>query len=106
VDESTDIQEQNLSSEDDDFNASQKVNEGGSTILNQNDSTVLKLKGKTKCDKGSASDPQGVYAKVSTISQNIISNNIMFLKCGLNQSDVRSKEILILYNAEKKRKNK
>jgi hypothetical protein len=28
------------------------------------------------------------------------------LKCGLNQSDVRSKEILILYNAEKKRKNK
>jgi hypothetical protein len=88
-----------LSSEDDDFNASQN--------LKQNDSTALKLKGKTKCDKGSASDPQGVYAKVSTISQNIISNNIiMFLKCWLNQSAVRSKDILILYNAEKKRKNK
>jgi hypothetical protein len=48
-----------LSSEDDDFNASQN--------LKQNDSTALKLKGKTKCDKGSTSDPQGVYAKVSAI---------------------------------------
>ncbi|CAJ2630426.1 unnamed protein product [Trifolium pratense] len=62
-DESTDLQEQNLSSEDDDFNASQKVKAGGSSILNQNDSTALKLKGKTRCDKSSATDPQGVYAK-------------------------------------------
>jgi hypothetical protein len=65
-----------LSSEDDDFNASQN--------LKQNDSTALKLKGKTKCDKGSTSDPQGVYAKVSAIPSNIIANNIMFLKCCLN----------------------
>lgn len=63
-DESHDLQEQNLSSEDDDFNASQKLNAGTSSILNQNDSPDLKLKGKSRCNGGSASDPQGVYAKV------------------------------------------
>ncbi|KEH44023.1 basic helix loop helix (BHLH) DNA-binding family protein [Medicago truncatula] len=62
-DESHDLQEQNLSSEDDDFNASQKLNAGTSSILNQNDSPDLKLKGKSRCNGGSASDPQGVYAK-------------------------------------------
>ncbi|XP_058757355.1 transcription factor bHLH84-like [Vicia villosa] len=62
-DESPDLQEQNLSSEEDDSSASKKLNEEGSSILNQKDSTSMKLKGKSRCDRGSSADPQGVYAK-------------------------------------------
>ncbi|CAK8573843.1 unnamed protein product [Lathyrus sativus] len=62
-DESPDLQEPILSSEEDDFNASQKLNEEGSSILNRDDSASVKLKGKSRCDRGSSTDPQGVYAK-------------------------------------------
>ena len=90
-DESHDLQEQNLSSEDDDFNASQKLNAGISSVLNQNDSTDLKLKGKSRCNGGSASDPQGVYAKVClpiAFTQNTIANNFMLWNFCPNQITV------------------
>ncbi|KAL5070292.1 hypothetical protein RYX36_021179 [Vicia faba] len=62
-DESPDLQEQILSSEEDDFNASQKLNEDGSSIVNRDDSVLVKVKGKSRCDRGSSTDLQGVYAK-------------------------------------------
>lgn len=52
-------------SEDDDSNASQELNGGGSSSLSLEDSTYLKLKGKkSTASRGSATDPQSVYARV------------------------------------------
>ncbi|ESW15109.1 hypothetical protein PHAVU_007G045000 [Phaseolus vulgaris] len=51
-------------SEDDDSNASQELNGGGSSSLSLEDSTYLKLKGKkSTASRGSATDPQSVYAR-------------------------------------------
>ncbi|KAK7343523.1 hypothetical protein VNO77_12317 [Canavalia gladiata] len=62
-----DLQGQSLSSccsEDDDSNASQELNGGGSSSLIPEEPTALKLKGKKSAsNRGSATDPQSVYAK-------------------------------------------
>ena len=56
---------QGFCSEDDDSNASQELNGGGSSSLSLKDSTSLKLKGKkSTANRGSATDPQSVYARV------------------------------------------
>ncbi|TKY51034.1 Transcription factor bHLH84 [Spatholobus suberectus] len=61
------VQGQSLSSccsEDDESNASQELNGGGSSSLSLEDSTALKLKGKKSTpNRGSATDPQSVYAR-------------------------------------------
>ncbi|KAJ1402858.1 Myc-type, basic helix-loop-helix [Sesbania bispinosa] len=65
-DRSAGRQGQSLSSccsEDDDSNASQELNGGGSSSLSLKDSVALKLKGKSRSSRGSATDPQSVYAK-------------------------------------------
>ncbi|CAJ1977336.1 unnamed protein product [Sphenostylis stenocarpa] len=55
---------QDCCSEDDDSNASQELNGGGSSSLSLEDSTSLKLKGKkSTANRGSATDPQSVYAR-------------------------------------------
>ncbi|KAG4907663.1 hypothetical protein AAZX31_20G121600 [Glycine max] len=55
---------QGFCSEDDDSNASQELNGGGSSSLSLEDSTSLKLKGKkSTANRGSATDPQSVYAR-------------------------------------------
>ncbi|XP_027364760.1 transcription factor bHLH84 [Abrus precatorius] len=62
-----DLQGQSLSSccsEDDDSNASQELNGGGSSSFSPEDSTALNLKGKkSTSNRGSATDPQSVYAR-------------------------------------------
>ncbi|XP_020210482.1 transcription factor bHLH84 [Cajanus cajan] len=61
------VQGQSLSSscsEDDESNASQELNGGGTSSLSLEDSTTLKLKGKkSTSNRGSATDPQSVYAR-------------------------------------------
>ncbi|RDX88077.1 Transcription factor bHLH84, partial [Mucuna pruriens] len=61
------VQGQSLSSccsEDDDSNASHELNGGGSSSLSLEDSTAVKLKGKkSTSNRGSATDPQSVYAR-------------------------------------------
>lgn len=60
---------QGCCSEDDDSNASQELNGGGSSSLSQEDSKSLKLKGKkSTASRGSATDPQSVYARVCASS--------------------------------------
>ncbi|XP_047161384.1 transcription factor bHLH84-like [Vigna umbellata] len=55
---------QGCCSDDDDSNASQELNGGGSPNLSLEDSTSLKLKGKkSTASRGSATDPQSVYAR-------------------------------------------
>ncbi|XP_061373896.1 transcription factor bHLH84-like [Gastrolobium bilobum] len=65
-DRSHDLQGQSLSncrSDNDDPNASQELNGGGCSSLSPKDSTTLKLKGKSRSNRGSATDPQSVYAR-------------------------------------------
>ncbi|KAK7269923.1 hypothetical protein RIF29_22732 [Crotalaria pallida] len=55
----------NCCSEDDDSNASQEMNgEGSSSLsLSTKDSKDLKSNGKSRCSRGSATDPQSIYAR-------------------------------------------
>lgn len=51
-------------SSEDDSNASQEVN-GGSTSLISKGTAALSLNGKARASRGSATDPQSLYARVS-----------------------------------------
>ncbi|XP_020091829.1 transcription factor bHLH84-like isoform X2 [Ananas comosus] len=48
---------------DNDSNASQEMNGGGSTSSCSKGSSVLNLSGKTRANRGSATDPQSLYAR-------------------------------------------
>lgn len=52
-------------SEDDESNSSHELHGGSCSSLSQNDSTAIKLSGKSRSSRGPATDPQSLYARVS-----------------------------------------
>lgn len=52
-------------SEDDESNSSHELHGGSCSSFSQNDSTAIKLSGKSRSSRGPATDPQSLYARVS-----------------------------------------
>lgn len=50
---------------EDESNSSPELHGGSCSSLSQNDSTALKISGKSRSSRGPATDPQSLYARVS-----------------------------------------
>jgi hypothetical protein len=61
---------------EDESNSSHELRGGSSSSLSQNDSTALKLSGKSRSSRGPATDPQSLYARVSPFGKK---NNLIKL---------------------------
>lgn len=71
---------------DNDSNASQEMNGGGSTSSCFKGSSVLNLSGKTRANRGSATDPQSLYARVLVFISITMKLDLLALQLSCSQA--------------------